>query len=126
MAAEASKQEAERRAKRTVDNWAKANLFTGWIPGAAFALGAADMLMIRQVGEAFGIPAFDEDALKAHLGGVLGSLGGAVAGEAIASVIPIVGWAAKSYALHVKANALGKAVIEYFRDRSPLPENGHG
>jgi hypothetical protein len=122
MGAEATKQEAERRAKRTVDNWAKANLFTGWIPGAAFALGAADMLMIRQVGEAFGIPAFDEDALKAHLGGVLGSIGGAVAGEAIGSMIPIIGWAAKSYALHVKANALGKAVIEYFRDRSPLPD----
>ena len=122
MSAEASKQDAERRAKKIVDNWAKANLFTGWIPGAALALGAADMMMIRQVGEAFGIPAFDEDALKAHLGGVLGSIGGAVAGEAVASFIPVVGWAAKAYALKVKAEALGKTVIEYFRDRSPLPD----
>ena len=121
MSAAATKAEAERRARTIVDRWAKAALLTGWIPGASFALGGADMLMIRQVGEAFGIPAFDEDALKAHLGGVLGSIGGAVAGEAVASFIPVVGWAAKAYALKVKAEALGKAVIEYFRERSPLP-----
>ncbi|MFL5538419.1 MAG: hypothetical protein ACJ8J0_05475 [Longimicrobiaceae bacterium] len=121
MSAEATKTDAERRAKRIVDNWAKANLFTGWIPGAALALGAADMLMIRQVGEAFGIPAFDEDALKAHLGGVMGSVGGAVVAEAV-GVVPLVGWAVKSYALKMKADALGKAIIDYFRQRSPLPD----
>ncbi|HEX6746755.1 MAG TPA: hypothetical protein VF092_05615 [Longimicrobium sp.] len=121
MSASATKAEAERRARTLVDRWAKANLFTGWIPGAAFALGAADMLMIRQVGEAFGIPAFDEEALKAHLGGVLGSLTGAVAGEAIGA-IPLVGWAVKSVTLHIKAEAIGKAVIDYFRERSPLPD----
>ncbi len=121
MSASATKTEAERRARTLVDRWAKANLLTGWIPGASFALGAADMLMIRQVGEAFGIPAFDEEALKAHLGGVLGSLTGAVAGEAI-GVIPLVGWAVKSVTLHIKAEAIGKAVIEYFRQRSPLPD----
>jgi len=121
MSAEATKTDAERRARRIVDNWAKAALFTGWIPGASIALGAGDIMMIRQVGEAFAIPAFDMDALKAHLGGVLGSVGGMVAGEAVGAV-PIVGWAVKSYALHVKADALGKAVIDYFRQRSPLPD----
>jgi hypothetical protein len=121
MSAEATKAEAERRARRIVDNWAKAALFTGWIPGASVALGGGDILMIRQVGEAFGIPAFDEDALKAHLGGVFGSAAGMVVGEAI-GVVPIIGWAVKSYALHVKADALGKAVIDYFRQRSPLPD----
>jgi hypothetical protein len=124
MSAEATKADAERRARRIVDNWAKAALFTGWIPGAAVALGGGDILMIRQVGEAFGIPAFDEDALKAHLGGVFGSAAGMVVGEAI-GVVPIIGWAVKSYALHVKADALGKAVIDYFRQRSPLPD-GYG
>lgn len=121
MSAEATKADAERRARRIVDNWAKANLFTGWIPGAGLALGAADMMMIRQVGDAFGIAAFDEDALKAHLGGVLGSVGGAVLSEAIGAV-PVVGWAVKAYALKVKAEALGTAVIDYFRQRSPLPD----
>jgi hypothetical protein len=121
MGAEASKGAAERRALKIVDRWAKTALFTGWIPGASIALGGVDMLMIRQVGEAFAIPSFDEDALKAHLGGVLGSVAGAVAGEAV-GMVPIVGWAVKSVALHLKADALGKAVIDYFKLHSPLPD----
>lgn len=121
MAAAASKIEAERRSRTLVDRWAKANLLTGWIPGASLALTAADMVMIRQVADAFGVEAFDEDSLKAHLGGVLGSVTGAVAAEAI-GVIPIVGWAVKAVTLHVKADTLGKAVIDYFRKQSKLPE----
>jgi hypothetical protein len=121
MSSEATREAAERRARKIVDRWAKTALLTGWIPGASLALGAVDMLMIRQVGEAFAIPSFDEDALKAHLGGVLGSVAGAVAGEAV-GMVPLVGWAVKSVALHYKADALGKAVIDYFRLHSPLPE----
>jgi hypothetical protein len=121
MSAAVNRAEAEGRARKIVDRWAKTALFTGWIPGASIALGAVDMLMIRQVADAFAIPAFDEDALKAHLGGVLGSVAGAVAGEAV-GVIPIIGWAVKSVALHLKADVLGKAVIDYFRLHSPLPE----
>ena len=121
MSAEATKADAERRARMLVDRWAKAALFTGWIPGSTIPLAGADILMIRQVGEAFGIPAFDEDALKAHLGGVLGSVAGGVVAEAV-GFVPLVGWAVKSYTMHVKADALGKAVIDYFRQRSPLPD----
>jgi hypothetical protein len=120
MSAAATKAEAEAQANRIVDRWAKTALLTGWIPGASIALGAADMVMIRQVGEAFGIPAFEEDALKTHLGGVLGSIAGGVAAEAI-GIIPLIGWAAKSMTMHYKAQTIGKAVIDYFRDRSPLP-----
>ena len=121
MSAAATKNEAERRARGIVDKWAKAALFTGWIPGATIALGAADMVMIRQVGDVFGIPAFDEDALKTHLGGVLGAAVGAVAAEAI-GVIPLIGPVIKSVTMHAKAETIGKAVIDYFRQRSPLPE----
>jgi uncharacterized protein (DUF697 family) len=121
MAAAATKIEAERRSRSLVDNWAKAALFTGWIPGASLALGAADMVMIRQVADAFGVEAFDETSLKGHLGGALGSVTGAVAAEAI-GVIPVIGWAIKAVTLHVKADTIGKAVIDYFRKNSTLPE----
>ena len=121
MAAAANKAEAERRSRAIVDRWAKANLFTGWIPGASLALGAVDMVMIRQVADAYGVEAFDEESLKVHLGGALGSVTGAVAAEAI-GVIPIVGWAAKAVTLHIKADTLGKAVIDYFMKKSTLPE----
>lgn len=121
MSASATKTEAVRRSKTIVNRWAKAALFTGWIPGASFALGAADMVMIRQVADAFGIAAFDEDSLKAHVGGALSSVTGAVAGEVV-GMVPLIGWAVKSVALHVKADALGNAIIGYFRERSALPE----
>jgi len=121
MAAAANKVEAERKSRAIVDRWAKANLFTGWIPGASFALAAVDMVMIRQVADAYGVEAFDEESLKVHLGGVLGSVTGALAGEAI-GVIPIVGWAVKAATLHYKADTIGKAVIDYFQKHSALPE----
>jgi hypothetical protein len=52
---------------------------------------------------------------------VLGSVAGGIVAEGI-GVVPVIGWAVKSYTLHVKADALGKAVIDYFRQRSPLPD----
>ncbi|HYH82669.1 MAG TPA: hypothetical protein VEX86_22950 [Longimicrobium sp.] len=121
MAAAATKIEAERRSRSVVDKWAKAALFTGWIPGASFALGAADVVMIRQVADAFGVEAFDDKSLNAHLGGALGSVTGAVAAEAI-GVVPLIGWAVKAVTLHVKADTIGKAVIDYFRKNSTLPD----
>jgi len=121
MAAAANKVEAERRSRTIVDRWAKANLFTGWIPGASFALAAADMVMIRQVAEVYGVEAFDEQSLKAHLGGVLGSVTGAMAGEAIGA-IPVIGWAVKAVTLNIKADTIGKAVIDWFGKKSPLPD----
>src|SRR5215211_106831 len=114
MAAAASKAEAERRSRGVVDRWSKVALFTGWIPGSSIPLVAADMVMIRQVAEAFGVEAFDEDSLKAHLGGVLGSVTGAVAAETL-NFIPVIGWAAKAVTMHIKADTIGKAVIDYFR-----------
>ena len=121
MAAALSKADAERRSRTIVDRWAKVALFTGWIPGSSVPLAAADVVMIRQVAEAFGVEAFDEDSLKAHLGGALGSVTGMVAGEFVGAV-PIIGWAVKSVTLHVKADTIGKAVIDYFRKQSKLPD----
>ena len=114
--------DAEARAKRIVAGWAKTAYLTGWIPGAALALTGADIIMIRQVAAAFGIQVFDMESVKAHLGGLLASsVGGSVASEMM-GVIPVVGWIAKSVTLGLKAEGLGKGVIDYFRARSPLPE----
>lgn len=113
--------EAAAKAKRVVDRWAATAYLTGWIPGAALALTAADMVMIRQVAAAFGIARFDEEAVKGHLRGLAASGFGAVAAELVGTV-PVVGWIMKSGTLGVKAKALGQAVIDYFRERSPLPE----
>jgi uncharacterized protein (DUF697 family) len=114
--------EAEAKARKIVERWAKTAYLTGWIPGAALALTAADAVMIRQVAAAFGIEVFDMDSVKAHLGGLLASGVGAGVASEVVGTIPLIGWIAKSAVLGLKAEGLGKGIIDYFRARSPLPE----
>lgn len=121
MAASATKAEARRRCEKTVDLWANAALFTGWIPGAAFALGAGDAVMIRQIADAYGVAGFDMDQAAAHFGGLLGSVAGGLMSEFM-GLVPIIGWAAKSVTLRLKAQGIGKGMIDYFAALSPLPE----
>lgn len=115
-------QDADREAKKLVANWTTGAALTGWIPGSAFFLTAADTAMIHQVASAYEVSAFDMDHLSGTLGGVVGS---AIAGGVIAEVvgvIPLVGWAVKSAAMAAKAKVIGDAVISYFRERSDLSD----
>lgn len=117
-----TKEQAEKEARDIVENWAAGAFLTGWIPGSAFFLAAADTAMIRRIADAFGIAVFDMDAVKAHLGGIIASaVGGGIAAE-VFGAIPVVGWFTKSVAMGVKATLIGEAVIEYFRDISPLTD----
>ena len=115
-------QDADREARKLVSNWTTGAALTGWIPGSAFFLTAADTAMIHQVASAYEVSAFDMDHLSGTLGGVVGS---AIAGGVIAEVvgvIPLVGWAVKSAGMAAKAKVIGDAVISYFRDRADLPD----
>ena len=118
-----SLQDADREARQLVANWTTGAALTGWIPGSAFFLTAADTAMIHQVASAYEVSAFDMDHLSGTLGGVVGS---AIAGGVIAEVvgvIPLVGWAVKSAAMAAKAKVIGDAVIGYFRERADLPDS---
>ncbi len=113
-------QDADREAKKIVSNWTTGAALTGWIPGSAFFLTAADTAMIHQVANAYKISAFDMDNLLSVLGRAVAS---AIAGGLISEVvgmIPIVGWAVKSAAMAAKAKVIGEEVIRYFRERSNL------
>lgn len=117
-----SLQDADREARKLVANWTTGAALTGWIPGSAFFLTAADTAMIHQVASAYNVNAFDMDHLLSTLSGAVGS---AIAGGIIAEVvgvIPLVGWAVKSAAMAAKARVIGDAVTSYFRERSPLPD----
>ncbi|MEO0566044.1 MAG: hypothetical protein AAF125_28310, partial [Chloroflexota bacterium] len=37
-------------------------------------------------------------------------------------LVPVFGWAVKSGMMGAKAKVLGDAIIEYFKERSPLPD----
>lgn len=113
-------QEGDQEARKVVDGWTTGAALTGWIPGSAFFLAGGDLVMIKQVADAYEVSAYDMDHLKTTLGGVVG---GAVAGGVISEVvglIPVVGLVVKSGAMAAKAKVLGQAIIEYFRVRSTL------
>ncbi|MBK8196561.1 MAG: hypothetical protein IPK76_26440 [Lewinellaceae bacterium] len=50
-----TKEQAESKARDIVNDWVVGAALTGWIPGSTIFLGAGDMVMIRQVADAFGI-----------------------------------------------------------------------
>ncbi len=117
-----SLQDADREARKLVANWTTGAALTGWIPGSAFFLTAADTAMIHQVASAYGISAFDMNNLLSVLGGAVASaIAGGVISEVV-GIIPIVGWAVKSAAMAAKAKVIGDEVIRYFRERSDLPD----
>lgn len=115
-------QDADREARQLVDNWTTGAALTGWIPGSAFFLTAADTAMIHQVASAYEVSAFDMENLQSILGGAIASaIAGGVITEVI-GIIPVVGWAIKSAAMAAKAKVIGGEVIKYFRERSQLPD----
>jgi len=115
-------QDADREARKLVDNWTTGAALTGWIPGSAFFLTAADTAMIHQVASAYEVSAFDMENVQSVLGGAVASaIAGGVISEVI-GIIPIVGWAIKSAAMAGKAKVIGDEVIKYFRQRSKLPD----
>lgn len=97
-----------------------AAILTGWVPGSAIFLTGADMIMARQVADAFGVGVFNEKALANAIGTAIGS---AVANGAIAELvvfIPFVGPVMKSGMMGTKAKLIGEATIDYFKGSSPL------
>ena len=117
-----TKAKARQKAENIVSDWVAGAALTGWIPGSTIFLAGGDMIMIRQVADAYGVGFFDESAVKAHLGGVVAaSVGGIFAGEAL-NFVPILGQILKAGLMAGKAKLIGKAVIEYFQEVSPLPD----
>lgn len=114
-------QDAEREAKKIIRNWTAGAAFTGWIPGSAVILTAADTAMIAQVASAFDVKEIDTENVTVALGRAL--TGGATASyvSETLSFIPLAGWAIKSIAMATKTHLVGYSVINYFRVRSKLP-----
>ena len=116
-------EDAEQEAKKIIRNWTAGAALTGWIPGSALFLSAADLAMITQVARAFEVKDIDTEnvtfvARQALLGGGSAKL----IAEAI-GIVPLFGWAAKSATMGIKAHMVGYSVISYFRVRSRLPRS---
>lgn len=114
-------EQAEKEARKLVDDWATGALLTGWIPGSSFFHSGADILVMRQVGEIFGVSMFDEKAAIQTITNTAASvISGSIITEAV-GLVPVFGWAVKSGLLSAKAKVLGDSVVAYFRELSDLP-----
>ena len=119
-----TKAQAKEEAEKIVGDWVKGAVLTGWIPGSALVLTGADYLMLEQVARAFQVEAWDKDHAMQSIGTIAASgVAGGVIGEAI-GLVPVFGWAVKSGMMGMKARLIGNAIIQYFEDRSPLPDVG--
>jgi uncharacterized protein (DUF697 family) len=108
--------EAEEKARKIVNIWATGALALGWVPFSSIGLTAAEIKMVLDVAEAFGIK---ENRADAVLGGIAGSLIGYTASDIALSLIPGIGWLIKSSIAGGVVKALGEAVIKYYKEKSP-------
>jgi hypothetical protein len=117
-----TKAQAEVNSRKIVSDWVKGAVLTGWIPGSALVLTGADYVMLEQVAREFEVESFDKDNAFQSIGTIAASgMAGGVIGEAV-GLVPVVGWAIKSGMMGMKAKVIGDATIDYFKQRSPLPE----
>lgn len=109
-------EEAEKKARVVVKNWSIAATAVSWIPGSAIVLSGADIVLIKNVADAFEVKDYNVVA-------AIGATGAAAGGKMLAescSVVPIAGWIAKAVIAGSITKALGEGLIAYFKGQSPL------
>lgn len=109
-------EEAEKKARVAVKNWTITATAVSWIPGSSIVLGGADLMLIKNVADAFEVK--DYDVVTA-----MGATGAAAGGKMLAescSIVPVAGWIAKAVIAGGITKALGEALITYFKGQSPL------
>lgn len=112
-----TKAEAKITARKVVNRWCAGAAAVGWIPGSTLVLTPGDFVMARTVAGIFEVSAHD---VESALAAIVGSVAGRSAAELL-SFIPILGWAVKAGVAAATTKAVGEAVIEHYRELSPLP-----
>ncbi len=116
----ATKSEAKERATKLVNSWSIGFAVTAWIPGASIAMTPVDISMIIKIGSIFGIKLDGRTASEIFTSVVVPLLTSKATITAL-DFIPVIGWAAKSAISVSVTQTVGKALIEYFNNRSTLP-----
>ncbi len=111
-----SLEQAEAEARRIVNGWTAGAAAIGWVPGSMLMLAAADVKLVNDVAKAFGVQTYSIEEVTAAVGATI--TGKVVAGELL-SFLPGLGWAIKSAVASGVTKAMGEAVLQYFKGRSP-------
>jgi uncharacterized protein (DUF697 family) len=114
-----NKFEAEREAKEIVNGYALVAVSTGWIPHACLVLTPMQINMCHDIASCL----FVEDyVVETVLGTVLASISGHLLADTVLTYIPILGWGVKTIVAGSVTTLLGEALINHFKECSPLPE----
>ncbi|MCU0391626.1 MAG: hypothetical protein MUE81_10960 [Thermoflexibacter sp.] len=116
-----NKREAKEKANEAVNAWSVGLAATAWIPGSGYVMTAGDIMMVIQVGKIYDVD-MDETAAATVLTGIAAPLVGRTVAYGLLDCIPIAGWIVKSAVSVGVSITVGKTVIAYFEDCSPLPE----
>lgn len=108
--------DAEVKARKIIHAWAVGSTAVGWVPGSMFTLMDANLQLIDDVAKAFGVESYSIEEIKTAIG--TEAISKIVVSETL-SLIPGIGWVAKAALAGGIANAMGEAIINYFKARSP-------
>jgi uncharacterized protein (DUF697 family) len=109
--------QAEKAARRIVDEWSLGVGLVGFAPGASLVLDAVDLKMVGDVAKTFAVDDYDIDEIATA---VAASAASKAASDGILSFFPVFGWVAKAAISGAVTKAAGETVIQYFKARSPL------
>ena len=116
-----NKREAEELANTAINKWAAGFAAVAWIPGSHYLMTAGDLTMVVQVGSIYHV-----DLDRTAAGSIFTSVAAPMIGSKIAHTVldffPVFGWIVKSAVALGVTKVVGTALIQYFRDCSPLPD----
>lgn len=115
-----SKREAREQARNAVNKWSIGFASVAWIPGSHYVSTAADIAMVVQIGEFYGVD-LDSTSASALFATVAAPLVASKLAHTILDFIPVLGWVGKSAVAAAVTKAVGAALINYFEERSSLP-----
>ena len=118
--AASNKNEARAQARSAVNKWAIGFASFAWIPGIHYAMTAADLAMVVQVGSIYSVD-LDRTAAGSIFATVAAPFIGSKIAHGILDFIPWL-WPAKSAVAYGVTKMVGESLIHYFHDCSPPPE----
>jgi uncharacterized protein (DUF697 family) len=109
--------QAEQEAKEIVNKYTIAAAAGGWVPHACLVLTPMQIKMCHDVASCFAVKDYTAATV---IGSVGAALGGHAVVDTVLTYIPILGWAAKTVTAGSVTALLGEALIQHFKECSPL------
>lgn len=117
----ANRREAREQANAAINRWAASFAGIAWIPFSHYVMTAGDITMVVQVGSIYSVD-FDRSTVATLFAALAAPLIGSKITNSVLDFVPVLGWLAKSAVAAVVTKVVGRSLIYYFHDCSPLPD----